>query len=139
MDREIKFRICYTGQLGEKLLIYNDERHLIGLDGTIYENYGESWDKPTWEAVFDATEVKLQQYTGLKDKNGKEIYEGDIILYDYGKIIVTYGIQRVDAFEGVGFNLWSHYGKENGIRLQSEIEIIGNIFETPELIPTNDN
>jgi uncharacterized phage protein (TIGR01671 family) len=80
----------------------------------------------------------LMQFTGLKDKNGKEVYEADIVIHDGEKIVVKYGIQSVDAFEGAGFNLWSFYGQKlGGFRLQSEIEIIGNIYENPELLKTN--
>ena len=80
----------------------------------------------------------LMQFTGLKDKNGKEVYEADIVIHDGEKIVVNYGIQSVDAFEGAGFNLWSFYGQKlGGFRLQSEIEIIGNIYENPELLKTN--
>ena len=80
----------------------------------------------------------IMQYVGLKDKNVKEIYEGDVVLFDYEKILVSYGIQGVDAFEGIGFNLWSHYvQKQDGTRLQSEIEVVGNIYESPELLNTS--
>lgn len=79
----------------------------------------------------------LMQFTGIIDKNEKEVYEGDIVIHDSEKIVVSYGIQSVDAFEGAGFNLWSFYGEKlGGFRLQSEIEIIGNIFENPELLKT---
>ena len=61
-----------------------------------------------------------------------------MIDWDGSKIMVEYGIQSVDAFEGVGFNLWSFYDKFENIgkaaRLQSEIEIIGNVYENPELL-----
>lgn len=89
-----------------------------------------------------ATSLYLMQYTGLKDKNGKEIYEGDIVDWDGDQFEIKYGIQLVDAFEGIGFNLWSFYGRSEdigkAIRLQSAIEVIGNIYENPELLKNHE-
>ena len=51
---------------------------------------------------------------------------------------MSYGIQNVDAFEGIGFNLWDFYGEYSdigkAIRLQSSVEVIGNIHDNPELL-----
>lgn len=72
----------------------------------------------------------IEMFTGLVDKDGTDVYEGDVVLFDDGEILnVSYGIQPVDAFEGVGYNLWSHYDKEqDGTRLQSSIKVIGTIL-----------
>lgn len=75
----------------------------------------------------------VMQYTGLKDKNEVEIYEGDIIKYDFNKL--NYRIEFVNAeyiarrfYENIK-NLYPtefDYGKE--------CEVIGNIYENQELL-----
>lgn len=77
------------------------------------------------------------RFIGRKDKNNEEIYEHDIVRDDNGFLtIVKYVLQDVDAFEGIGFNLWSFMeGTEpDGKRLQRTFEVVGNIYENLELL-----
>ena len=68
----------------------------------------------------------IMQYTGLKDRNGVEIYEGDIVKEDIFAFPVT-----IDDFHGYRF-LW---GTAPLTRAQAKYgEVIGNIYEHPELV-----
>ena len=128
--REIKFRI------------YNKE------DNKMEESGGtpsmlEMFFKRT--AVLNTRDkMPYQQFTGLTDRNGVEIYEGDIVIEDgdhFTAETVEFGIQNVDAFMGVGFNLWpfmndpdyrgNHNSKNSALQ---QYEVIGNIYQNLELL-----
>lgn len=92
-------------------------------------------------AMLDIPSFTLMQYTGLKDKNGKEIYEGDIIkdcLTDMISV-VKYGMCVKHAYNGwfvenESFNYVSQINADYDTNLNSMIEVIGNIYENPELL-----
>ena len=74
--------------------------------------------------LFDGRMIPMQ-YTGLKDKNGKEIYEGDIVSNNLKE-------QGIVKWEGIGFDWGDDFSKGKGDT--DEIEVIGNIYENPELL-----
>lgn len=73
------------------------------------------------------SEVIIEQYTGLKDKNGKEIYEGDVLesTWNGDKAVVVW-----NNVEGE----WEHYADFNTHSKYSGSVVIGNIHENPELL-----
>lgn len=78
---------------------------------------------------FDPNDVILMQYTGYKDMKGKEVYEGDIVrYYDY-----IYEVKWMWA----GFYIHSlQNGFDELATTENFIEVIGNIYENPELLET---
>lgn len=77
----------------------------------------------------------LMQYTGLKDKNGKEIYEGDIIQLWKDKI-KAYKVEIKWNDHYLGYEPWCQYidGLDSPEQWGYEMEVIGNIYENPELL-----
>ena len=81
----------------------------------------------------------LMQCTGMKDKNGKLIYEGDIIQIpdDYDTYGMFAGEKREIYFNEGGFRLkpkWDKNSRGNWLEDTEDFEIIGNIYENPTLI-----
>ena len=86
--------------------------------------------------------IILSQFTGLKDKNEKEIYEGDIVIYDRG--VGNWTGQRMSTtheivFTDEVFAFVMKYGSSY-IKLRKHwnyiYEVVGNIYENPELLST---
>ena len=92
------------------------------------------------------TGFPLMQFTGLKDKNGKEIYEGDVVLEGRGRendflFVVEWQERMASEFLTMsGWALrklrgeWTMGGDYDGLVGDETTEIIGNIYENPELL-----
>ena len=78
-----------------------------------------------------AAECILMQYTGLKDRDEVEIYEGDIVRVNRNFT----GVCEFDPNPFCGFGYWRQDGKrERWYACYEDHEVIGNIYENPELL-----
>jgi len=134
MNREIKFRVWDTSH--HKEMIYfksgfslNDENDTItfGVEQGNYVHGDHDFNGDRWD---------LMQYTGLKDKNGVEIYEGDILQLKGFRWVVKwhdhgywYGRNRTN-----GRDFSTHATITHHPRPFKDMEVIGNIHENPDLI-----
>ncbi len=79
-------------------------------------------------------DIIIMQFTGLKDKNGKEIYEGDIIIDSLNpKYELVIESKKVENSDGWETNLSMGFDFEQ-LNRNDKMEVIGNIYENPELI-----
>jgi len=88
----------------------------------------EQYPYQTFRAESD-DKYELMQYTGLHDKNGKEIYEGDIVRY----MSVDGVISKAVVYEPEIASFVIKFGNNNHY-IGKFMKIIGNIYETPELL-----
>jgi uncharacterized phage protein (TIGR01671 family) len=149
MNREIKFRAWLEGTHGN--ITFQKGSMDYGI--TISEKGFYCDIESGWDIQGTIETVPIMQFTGLKDKNGKEIFEGDVLFNSNRTLITSIEDKRLYLVK------WQNptYNEENtwlqktpsfilekivynNIRYmtlifnQSQIEIIGNIYENPELL-----
>lgn len=117
--REIKFRAWFKDTQEMKSVAMNN----------LYMGNKSSWMHLSPQPMSDYRLVEIMQYTGLKDKNGRKIYEGDIL--DYKWKASTRDLLIVEWSEKDACFLMG------GVRTDYAIaygEVIGNIYDNPELL-----
>lgn len=83
-------------------------------------------------------EVVLMQSTGLKDMNGVEVFQGDIVRCSRGCPHEVFWLKEYAGMYVGGMPAWYLSGLSEGYAWTGEEEIIGNIYENPELLEEAD-
>lgn len=121
MNREIKFRI------------WNDyDKKMIHWNELLEKNLANIFTIPSYDKW-------LMQYTGLHDKNGKEIYEGDIV-----RIIVNNNIEKICKVEFKNGIFGVMFSKNKELTAfphfcNTTFEVIGNVFENGDILNDSKN
>ena len=124
MNRPIKFRVWdkrETKGMSTRNMLYDAQLHHF------------------WQDFVDYPGYELMQYTGLTDKNGKEIYEGDIVQYNQNSSYDNMDFITKWSDDKLGFIFQSNSGEQlvnqtPHLNRFKHLEVVGNIFENSELL-----
>jgi uncharacterized phage protein (TIGR01671 family) len=138
--RELKFR-CWdkqTRQMSPAFTLFGEFLLIGAVHAWQYESGNKS--KSSLEALND---LEVMQWTGLKDKNGKEIYEGDVVTahnaeqvgYDNEGTEIMQDVIGKVFFEDGYFQYDGHSMGPIPLSYDLEqIEVIGNLYQNPDLL-----
>lgn len=120
-----------------------EDKEMWPVHAIVFDNktvWVEEPDDENPSGCLDFDDVTIMQSTGLKDKNDKEIFEGDVVQYQNTKVpsADSKGVIRY-------FDNWAMFGIDiehnepralffNGLSDHISLDVVGNIYENPELL-----
>jgi len=122
--RPIKFRVW---DKKHKMMLPLDDLDFVLTSNGVFERRTRDYHE---DEYYWTDQYELMQFTGLTDKNGKEIYEGDILIDEANRkriVVFDYGAFKV---------MWNNDNPTqlNLYPLNKHWEVVGNIHENPELL-----
>lgn len=132
-----RFRFRHYNHLTKKMTYYDKPGIQVCLNGDFKSGLIFPLSEDIEDnAIYMGNYTYYQQCTGLKDKNGKLIFEGDIVMYsgkagiikEISSTLVCYWLK--DYLSNDGWYNYLPYFEHNDIKL----EVVGNIYENPELL-----